>query len=320
MLYTFLKIWVRLGATIFCRRIIVNLPQHLKDEGPLLIAANHPNSFLDAIIIDILFGKPVWSLARGDVFRKAGYIRVLNKLKILPVYRTTEGVENLEINYKTFDACKEIFKENGIVLMFSEGRCINEWHLRPLKKGTARLALSAWEDGIPLKVLPAGINFSSFSLFGKNVFLNFGKIISVADVERSGSDGIAHASFNEVLRKELTPLVYEIADNDHEKQRRMLSVPIPLWKKIILFVPALTGMILHAPLYYPAYWFTIGKTKRNDHFDSVMTAIVVFLYPFYLVLISCLLYYFTGSALSWTAIVLLPLTARASVEVKRQVE
>ena len=106
---------------------------------------------------------------------------MLTALKILPVYRTSEGAENLSENYKTFDACINIFKQKGVVAIFSEGKCINEWHLRPLKKGTARLAMKAWEENIPLKVLPVGINYSSFHRFGKNMFINFGEIITKED-------------------------------------------------------------------------------------------------------------------------------------------
>ena len=106
----------------------------LNEKGPLLLACNHPNSFLDSVILNTLFEQPVWSLARGDVFKKPFYAKLLTALKILPVYRTSEGVENLSENYKTFDACIRIFKSNGIVTIYSEGKCINEWHLRPLKK------------------------------------------------------------------------------------------------------------------------------------------------------------------------------------------
>ena len=74
----------------------------------------------------------------------------------------------------------KLFEENKIVLIFSEGRCINEWHL-PVKKGTARLALDAWENNIPLSVLPLGINYSSFRFYGKNMFLNFGNVIRKED-------------------------------------------------------------------------------------------------------------------------------------------
>ena len=41
----------------------------LHEQGPLLIAANHPNSFLDAIILDTLFKNTVYSLTRGDAFK-----------------------------------------------------------------------------------------------------------------------------------------------------------------------------------------------------------------------------------------------------------
>jgi 1-acyl-sn-glycerol-3-phosphate acyltransferase len=95
---------------------------------------------------------------QGRRFQKSGYQQILSTLKMFPVYRVTEGVENLNINYATFEKCKELFRKQGIVLIFSEGKCVNEWRLRPLKKGTARLAINSWEDKIPLEILPVGIN------------------------------------------------------------------------------------------------------------------------------------------------------------------
>ena len=154
MLYSFVKIIARLALPIYCRNIAINKKELLKHKGPLLLAVNHPNSFLDAIILCTLFDGTVYSLARGDAFKNKFFAKILFLFKMFPVYRVSEGVENMDENYKTFDQCKEIFKQNGIVLIFSEGRCINEWHLRPLMKGTARLAISSWEEGIPLQVLP----------------------------------------------------------------------------------------------------------------------------------------------------------------------
>lgn len=51
MLYHVAKILVRLALLIFCRRIAFNDKTLLKEKGPLLLACNHPNSFLDALII-----------------------------------------------------------------------------------------------------------------------------------------------------------------------------------------------------------------------------------------------------------------------------
>ncbi len=46
----------------------------------------------------------------------------------------------------------------------------------PAKKRNGKTwQLNAWQNDIPLKVLPLGINYSSFKFYGKNVVLNFGK-------------------------------------------------------------------------------------------------------------------------------------------------
>lgn len=292
----------------------------LKMEGPLLLAANHPNSFLDAILLDILFKKPVWSLARGDVFKKPFYIKLLTKLKILPVYRTSEGVENLDTNYKTFDACKEIFKRKGTVLMFSEGKCINEWHLRPLKKGTARLAISSWQDDIDVKVLPVSINYSSFRRFGKNIFLNFGSIISKKNIDINESDGKKHQAFNDKLRQELQHSIFEIQKEDKQLQEKLLVIKPAMIFKILFALPALTGLLLNAPLYLPVRYFTRSRTSDTDHYDSVLIALLIFLYPLYLLLIGFILFFFTGSWLSFLAFIVFPFTAWAYVRLKRQLD
>ncbi|HEX6845333.1 MAG TPA: 1-acyl-sn-glycerol-3-phosphate acyltransferase, partial [Chitinophagaceae bacterium] len=210
MLYSILKVFVRLAAKIFCRKIIINNRELLKEKGPMILACSHPNSFLDAVLMDILFEQPVWSLTRGDAFLNKRITRLFYKLKMLPVYRPTEGVENLSENYKTFDTCIELFKRNAIVLIFSEGLCENEWHLRSLKKGTARLAYKCLQENIPLKILPVGLNYSSFKRFGKNLFVNLGNIFTVYDFDKNLSDGAWNQVFNNALQQELRPLVFEI--------------------------------------------------------------------------------------------------------------
>ena len=287
-------------------------------KSPLLIAANHPNSFLDAIILSTLFKKPVYSLARGDAFTKPFYKKLLLSLNMFPVYRISEGVENLENNYDTFEKCKQIFKNNGIVLIFSEGRCINEWKLRPLKKGTARLAQSSWEEGIALKVLPTGINYQSFTSFGKNVQLNFGNIINEKDISPTEGYGKTINEFNDKLRNELKSLVIEIDAADKQKKRALFFIGQPAFKKILLFLPAVIGYILHAPLYLPVQRFASVKGGHNDHYDSLLVGLLFLLYPVYLSLIGLLVYWFIG-AYWWLAVfIILPFCAWSYVQLKRQ--
>lgn len=320
MLYRFLKILVSLGIKIFCRQIIINKPHYLKEQGPLLLASNHPNSFLDSVIVNTLFGQTVWSLARGDVFKNKIARRLLTAMKMLPVYRTSEGTENLSWNYKTFDDCVDLFKKDAVVMIFSEGKCINEWHLRPLKKGTARLAIKSWQENIPVKVLPVGINYSSFHRFGKNIFINFGEIINKDDINLRLAEGLRHQAFNDKLCQQLNKLVLEIPLTDKQKQKELLEVKPSLMKQITLFIPALIGWVIHAPLYLPVKSFTWKRTWNNDHFDSVMTGILLFTYPVYLLILIATAFLVTNSWLVLLLFLFLPFTAWSYIQLKPQLD
>jgi 1-acyl-sn-glycerol-3-phosphate acyltransferase len=319
-LYRFLKIFVRPALFIFCRKIFVSRPGITSEQGPLLLACNHPNSFLDAVILDMLFEQPVWSLARGDVFKNKFITRILTSLKILPVYRTSEGSQNLSENYRTFDSCIAMFRNNGIVSIFSEGKCINEWHLRPLKKGTARLAIKCWEENIPLKVLPVGINYSSFGRFGKNIYLNFGDMITSEVIDPSNSDGLKYQSFNNKLNTALKELVFEIPQENKKLQTEKLSVKIPALKKMLLFVPAALGYILHLPLYLPIQGILRKKAWDTGHYDSLLVTLLLFLYPVYLFLCFLLAWYISNSWYALLLLLIMPFCAWACVQLKTQLD
>ncbi|HCL06955.1 MAG TPA: glycerol acyltransferase, partial [Chitinophagaceae bacterium] len=63
MIYTLLKLPIRLALRIFCVYIELVNQQFRNEKGPLLLVANHPNSFLDAILIAARFREPVYFLA-----------------------------------------------------------------------------------------------------------------------------------------------------------------------------------------------------------------------------------------------------------------
>jgi 1-acyl-sn-glycerol-3-phosphate acyltransferase len=287
----------------------------LLEDGPLLIAANHPNSFLDAIILSSLFKKPIHSLARGDAFSGKFFTKILTSLNMLPVYRVSEGVENLEQNYTTFEACEQLFKESKIVLIFTEGLCKNEWHLRRFKKGTARLALTAWSDEIPLKILPLGFNYSSFRKFGKVVRLNFGDFIKRSDITSDLTSGKALIEINDLIRAQLEDLVYEIEPYDVERRKEIFKSDEPWYINATIFLPAVLGFILHAPFYYAVHF--IIKDRSKDHYDSVMVGIFFLFYPFYILLLSLILFLITHNPASFLLFILMPITALCLLHVKK---
>ncbi len=298
----------------------INRKELLKYKGPLLLAVNHPNSFLDAIILCTLFDGTVYSLARGDAFKNKTTAKILTLFKMFPVYRVSEGVENMEENYTTFEFCKNIFKKNGIVLIFSEGLCVNEWHLRALKKGTARLAISSWQDGIDVKVLPVAINYSSFKKFGKNIKLFFGDFITKENIDYNDSHGNAIKQFNDNLKSQLSKTVFEINANDRALQHQHFFVNISLVKKTVLLLPAIIGGILHAPLFYFTKWLGNVLIKEDGHADSKMIAFLFILYPVFVITVTLLLFCFTVSWFSFLGLFILPFTAWALVQLKPQLD
>jgi 1-acyl-sn-glycerol-3-phosphate acyltransferase len=317
--FPLLKCYARLAVPLYCRHIKINKPELLHAKGPLLIAANHPNSFLDGIILTTLFQNPIYTLARGDAFKKPIYGKILRRLHLLPVYRTSEGVENLSHNYTTFEACKAAFSRNGIVMIFSEGRCINEWHLRPLKKGTARLATQAWEQGLEVTVLPLGFNYSPFRKWGKTVHLNFGTPLQKSEILSHDTEGKQHLAFNTQLEAALQKLVYEIDANDKATLKKRFFVPSSPLKLLLLALPGALGWLLHAPLYYAARTAT-DIFFDNDHYDSVVVSLLMLAYPLYLLLLLFLAAMYGNALLAAAVLLLLPFSAWACLQWKHHLD
>lgn len=293
MLYQLLKGYARLAIHLYCVALRINQTKWLKQKGPVLFAANHPNSFLDGIILTTLCDHKLYSLARGDAFKAPLINRALRSIQLLPVYRTSEGVENLEHNYTTFRDCIQAFRADKLVLIFSEGRCENEWHFRPLKKGTARLAISAWQQGIPLTVVPLAFNYSSFKKFGKAVHLSFGKPILREHIDWTAADGRQHLQFNNLLQAELAPLVYEIADND----KATINRRFPKHKTALthLLIPvALLAALLYAPLLALATFVAEWRFKSSGHYDSVQTSLLLLGWPVYVLVCTIVACRFAG--------------------------
>jgi 1-acyl-sn-glycerol-3-phosphate acyltransferase len=173
----------------------------------MILACNHPNSFLDAIIIGSRFNQPVHFLARGDAFRKPLISMMLTSLKLIPIYRLSEGREYLALNDATFEKCQQVLLNKGIVLVFSEGLCVNGWELRPLKKGTSRIVYNALQHPAiagDLKILAVGINYNSFRHFGKNVIIHIEAPIVSNDLLPFAIDGKNAGAFNLLLGEKLS--------------------------------------------------------------------------------------------------------------------
>ena len=295
---------VRLALKIFCRSLAVSNREALQTKGPLLLVANHPNSFLDAIIIGAQFRATVHFLTRGDAFHKPWHAKLLRMLNMIPVYRLSEGRENLFLNDAAFTRSKEVLSNNGIVLIFIEGICMHKHELQPFKKGAARIAMDS--KTLPgFRVMPLGIAYDSFDLFGKKINISIGEAMEVKHLLPYEDAAQNVRYFNTVLYDEIVKRI--------QAPKKTVAK-----QNAFLFFPAILGWLLHAPVYYFLKSIIRKKTAGTVFYDSVLFGTLLLIYPLYLLLLALLLNGFGMAAPALFTIILLhPLTAWSSVHKKK---
>lgn len=305
--YSFFKLGAKLALKIYCGKTVVHFDEATSYTAPKIIASNHPNSFFDAIVIAVKYPKPIHFLARGDAFNKPLVANFLNALQLIPIYRLSEGKSNLIKNEDTFKRCISLFKENKTILIFSEGLCINEWKLRSLKKGTARLALLALNEGVDnLQIQPTNLNYSSFSKNPKKVLINFNPEFN-ASVLTLEQDNFFYTTFNSKLKEgildhlQVAKKEEDVAALFYEKKSHA--------QKVALTIPALLGYILNAPIYHFFKKIAQKKTKNTVFYDSVLFGLLLICYPIIVVSIAILVGLFAGLLPAVILFFIFPITA-----------
>lgn len=212
--------------------------ENVPNDRPVLLCSNHPNAFMDALMLGCTVSRRTWFLARSDVFRKKLLAKFLSFVGIIPIYRLLEGAENLSKNDETFEKCAAMLEENKAIMVFSEGLCIQERRLRKLKKGTARIAFSSEEKNdwkLNLTIVPVGMNYSATPWkFRKGLHIRFGKPIAVKDYEELYKKDKARAMnlFTKELEERMAAELVIIENKENDKLVAQLEeMLIPAWAK-----------------------------------------------------------------------------------------
>lgn len=119
--------------------------EHIPDEGPVILAANH-RSFLDPFVIGTCLRRPVYYVAKQELFsrRLAGW--VLGSLGAFPVERGAGDAEMLA-------TAKAILDRGDCVVIFPEGTRVRPGPLRAARRGVGRLALETGAPVVPVAVI-----------------------------------------------------------------------------------------------------------------------------------------------------------------------
>lgn len=223
MVWHIIKYWVTFFIPAYYKRIQVNSLKNLKVKGPVILAMNHPNAFMDAVAITFLcYPIRTHYLARGDVFKSTIISWFLRQIGIVPIFRIQdEGKAGLLKNNLTYQKVNELLKKNAKLIVFAEGLCVQERRLRPLKKGVARMVFGAYEflKSDNLMVLPIGINYSNPSKFRSDLFYNIGEPIFVKEFidEYKENSAKANNSFLKILEFKMKSLINQIDNKSYDR-------------------------------------------------------------------------------------------------------
>ena len=215
--YTFLRTWVVRfwHSKVYYKKIIVQNAEYVPRNSHLIFTPNHQNALMDPLaLISAVKTEPVF-VARSDIFKKPLVAKFLILIKILPIYRIRDGYSSLKKNNEVFTKTIDVIKnENGLCVL-PEGNHDGHRRLRPFKKGFARIAFQTEEANdfkMNIKIVPVGIDYSSYDKFRSVLLINFGKPLSVSDFyeiyKKNNVQGIN--ALKDELPKHIKPLMVNI--------------------------------------------------------------------------------------------------------------
>jgi 1-acyl-sn-glycerol-3-phosphate acyltransferase len=170
---------------LFYERIDVAGAENIPSSGPLVVAANHHNSLVDAMLLVALVPRRLRALANAPLFKNPLIGPFLRMMGGLPVHRRQEGGADPRRNEALFAETTATLRAGGSIMLFPEGRTQPEPVLLELRTGAARMLLAAEADGpheMPVALLPVGLLFRDPGTFreGRALML-VGKPLETSD-------------------------------------------------------------------------------------------------------------------------------------------
>ena len=180
--YRAVRAVARFWLWFFFKAVDVRHPERVPREGPVLLCINHPNNFIDSLVVGAALRRKVHYLTTASLFRHPLVARFLLAAGAIPVYRKQDAaqpdVATTDRNADAFAACAAAFAHGALIAIYPEGTTHAEARVQRIKTGAARIAL-AWEAEHPrtLAVLPVGLTFEARKSFRARVLVSFGEAL-----------------------------------------------------------------------------------------------------------------------------------------------
>ena len=224
-LYAFLRPYVD-----FCTRESyerVKVSGTIPEDGAVVLAPNHTNTLMDALVVlQSRHDRTVFG-ARADIFRQSTANKILRFLKILPMARQRDGMETMMASYGTYAEIEDTLDHEVPFCMFPEGHHTPGRELQPLRKGIARIAQKSARTR-KTYIVPTGINYAHFYRYRSAVELVYGPALEV-------DPDMDEKQLLEQLHERMSALVFHEAPQWHYRWWLIPFFPVaailslPMW-------------------------------------------------------------------------------------------
>jgi glycerol-3-phosphate O-acyltransferase / dihydroxyacetone phosphate acyltransferase len=166
---------------LFYRRVELSHAERIPRHGPLVIAANHHNALVDAMLIVASVPRRIVPLAKAPLFHHPLIGPFLKLVGAVRVHRRADGADPRE-NAAMFASAVAALRAGGALLIFPEGVSQPRPTLMPLRTGAARIVLSAAAEGVQTALVPVGLVFDEPGTFrAASALLSVGEPVAADD-------------------------------------------------------------------------------------------------------------------------------------------
>ncbi len=208
MVYTFLKILIRITLQFTYRRVEIVGREKIPKDKPVIFVSNHPSAYLEPIILATWIIRPLSFLINGSYWKvNKVFAWFLDQIHGIPIFKSEEGYNTIRDNEQTFQNCVDHIMKNKLLIIFAEGSNNQVRRLRPIKKGFAHIAFKAIEQhpDADIQIIPVGFCYSDPNIMRGDTSIIIGDPIAAQSYL---SDGDNTVSFAKKLLDE-TRLVFE---------------------------------------------------------------------------------------------------------------